>query len=63
MRDEPYRNAAAFRNGVETRIKAEARASSLRSVEQVRRQFLLQRFLVRSSPSRTAVGFSKAAPA
>lgn len=47
MRDEPYRNAAAFRNGVETRIKAEARATTLRSVEQVRRQFLLQRFLVR----------------
>jgi predicted nucleotidyltransferase component of viral defense system len=47
MRDEPYRNAAAFRSGVETRIKTEAHSTSLRTVEQVRRQFLLQRFLVR----------------
>lgn len=47
MRDEPYRTAASFRAGVEARIKAEARASSFRTIEQVRRQFLLQRFLVR----------------
>lgn len=47
MRDEPYRSAAAFRAGVETRIKAEAAATPNRTVDQVRRQFLLQRFLVR----------------
>lgn len=47
MRDVPYRNAAAFRAGVETRIKAEAASTRNRTVDQIRRQFLLQRFLVR----------------
>ncbi|MEU4289457.1 nucleotidyl transferase AbiEii/AbiGii toxin family protein [Kribbella sp. NPDC026596] len=47
MRDQPYRNAAAFRAGVEARIKAEAKAHRTRTMEEVRRQFLLQRFLAR----------------
>lgn len=47
MREVPYRNATSFRAGVETRIKAEAAVTPHRTVDQVRRQFLLQRFLVR----------------
>lgn len=47
MRDEPYRNPAAFRTGVEARLKAETRANPARRLEEVRRQFLLQRFLAR----------------
>jgi len=47
MRDVLYRNPAGFRAGVEARIKAEAAATPNRTVDQVRRQFLLQRFLVR----------------
>ena len=47
MRDVLYRNPTGFRAGVEARIKAEAAATSHRTVDQVRRQFLLQRFLVR----------------
>ncbi|MFI5712730.1 nucleotidyl transferase AbiEii/AbiGii toxin family protein [Kribbella sp. NPDC051620] len=47
MRDVLYRNPVGFRAGVEARIRAEAAAASHRTVDQVRRQFLLQRFLVR----------------
>lgn len=47
MREAPYRNAAAFRAGIETRIKAASVAQPHRTVHQLRRQFLLQRFLVR----------------
>jgi predicted nucleotidyltransferase component of viral defense system len=47
MRDVLYRNPVGFRAGVEARIKAEAAATSHRTVDQVRRQFLLQRFLIR----------------
>ncbi|WP_433010898.1 nucleotidyl transferase AbiEii/AbiGii toxin family protein [Kribbella sp. CA-294648] len=47
MRDEPYRNATAFRAGVETRLKAEARANPRLALQDLRRQFVLQRFLAR----------------
>lgn len=45
MTDKPYRNTNAFR--VEADVKAVARANPHRSTDQIRRQFLLQRFLVR----------------
>jgi hypothetical protein len=47
MTDKPYRNTNAFRIGVEAGVKAAAIANPNRSTDQVRRQFLLQRFLVR----------------
>lgn len=47
MRTEPYPNPATFRAGVETRLKAEARANPRLAVNDLRRQFVLQRFLAR----------------
>lgn len=47
MRDEPYRDAAGFRTGVETRLKTEARAKPRLALQDLRRQFVLQRFLAR----------------
>jgi len=47
MRQQPYRSTNAFRIGVEAEVKAVATTSPGRSADQVRRQFLLQRFLVR----------------
>jgi predicted nucleotidyltransferase component of viral defense system len=47
MNQKPYRSTNAFRTGVEAEVKAVAANSPGRSADQVRRQFLLQRFLVR----------------
>lgn len=47
MRGEPYQNGAGFRAGVETRLKLEARAHPRLAINDLRRQFVLQRFLAR----------------
>ncbi|GAA1527460.1 nucleotidyl transferase AbiEii/AbiGii toxin family protein [Kribbella lupini] len=47
MRDEPYQTGAAFRAGVEMRLKVEARANPRLAINDLRRQFVLQRFLAR----------------
>lgn len=47
MKPQPYRSTNAFRVGVEAEVKAVAARSPGRSADQIRRQFLLQRFLVR----------------
>ncbi len=47
MIQKPYRSTNAFRSGVEAEVKAVAARNPNRSADQVRRQFLLQRFLVR----------------
>lgn len=47
MRDEPYQTGAAFRAGVETRLKIEAGANRRPAINDLRRQFVLQRFLAR----------------
>ena len=47
MREEPYRDVPSFRAGVEGRLKAAARANPRIAVNDLRRQFVLQRFLAR----------------